>query len=61
MINGAFQREDVIDELSLVVAPVVAGETGETLFENGEMEGYSLRETKTYEESVLWLKYKKND
>lgn len=32
VINGAFERENMIDELSIVLAPIVAGEGGKSLF-----------------------------
>jgi len=59
ILNGAFQRENVIDELSLVVAPVVA-ETGDrSLFDRGQLGSYQLQDIKRYEPSVLWLNYVK--
>ncbi len=56
VLNGAFQREGVIDELSLVVAPVTAQADGLPLFDCGSMESYKLAK---YENrcGVLWLKY----
>lgn len=57
VLNGAFQREEVIDELSLVVAPVVAGAESKPLFEDSRIETYTLKEVKQPENSVLWLNY----
>lgn len=60
VLNGAFQREHVIDELSLVVAPVVAAVEDKPLFDGSAMEGYALQEIKQYENSVFWLNYAHN-
>ena len=56
-INGAFQREGLIDELSLVQAPLVADADSKPLFEQGVLENYTLREASVTEEGVLWLRY----
>ena len=45
IINGSFQRADLIDELSLVTAPVVAGE-GKPLFDKSGFSAFSLAEIK---------------
>lgn len=42
IINGFFQRADVIDELSLVTAPIVADKGGKPLFMNGTLSNYEL-------------------
>ncbi len=42
IINGAFQRADVIDELSLVIAPIVAGADDKPLFTDSTMSDYAL-------------------
>ncbi|WP_458407728.1 RibD family protein [Anaerotignum sp.] len=60
VINGAFQREGLIDELSLVVAPVVAGKEDKPLFDGSGMECYHLHEVKQMGDSVFWMNYKKN-
>ena len=59
VINGYFQRADCIDELSLVVAPVVSQGDGKPLFENADISGFNLKEIKEYDDSVLWLNYTK--
>ena len=48
VLDGAFQRAGVIDELSLVVAPVVASAADKPLFLNGVIEEYHLAEAKNY-------------
>ena len=59
VINGAFQREGLVDELSLVVSPVVAGKEDKPLFDGSGMEGYHLQEVKQMEKDVICLNYKK--
>jgi len=56
ILNGAFHRAGVIDELSLVVAPVTASAEDKPLMDRGRMEEYRLRDVKQYGE-VLWLNY----
>jgi len=58
-INGAFQRERVVDALSLVVAPMVAGEEDKPLFTDSVMEAYALSGVKQYDGGILWLNYQK--
>lgn len=57
ILNGAFQRSGVIDELSLVVAPMVAGAEDKPLFADGALESYSLEDVQ-YRRGDLWLNYK---
>lgn len=56
-INGAFQRAGLIDELSLVVAPVVAAAEDKPLFMNSHIADFTLSECKAYDGGVVWLKY----
>lgn len=56
ILNGAFQRAGVIDELSLVVAPVTAAAEDKPLMDGSGMERYRLRDVKRYGE-VLLLNY----
>ena len=60
IINGAFERENVINELSLVVAPIIAGTEGKPLFYESEIQNYTLTETKLLPDSAVWLNYLKN-
>lgn len=57
ILNGAFQRCGVIDELSLVVAPVTA-EGGKPLFTQGAMDAYRLTGVRR-EGDTLVLNYKR--
>lgn len=57
ILNGAFQRAGVIDELSLVVDPVIGGE-GKPLCTDSQVEEYRLVELKNHN-GILWLNYRK--
>lgn len=58
IINGAFQRADVIDELSLVVAPITADKNDKPLFMKGTVSGFELVESKV-KNGVSVLNYKR--
>ena len=58
ILNGAFQRAGVIDELSLVVAPTVADAEDKPLFMDARMEHYHLEDVQ-YRNDTLWLNYKR--
>ncbi len=58
IINGAFQRADVIDALSLVVAPVTADKNDKPLFMNGKSSDFRLVRTEA-KDGVLILYYQK--
>ena len=58
ILDGAFQRAGVIDELSLVMAPIVGEANAKPLFTASHMENYRLAEAKPCG-SALWLNYKK--
>ncbi len=55
-INGAFLQADVVDELSLVAAPVIAGAESKPLFENSKIKHFHLIRTETHD-SALWLNF----
>ena len=57
ILNGAFQRAGVVDELSLVVDPVIGGE-GKPLCMDSNVEEYRLADLKNYD-GILWLNWKK--
>ncbi len=59
IVKGGFAEADVIDELSLVVAPIVADTEEKPLFMKSKMTEYKLAEVKQYDGGVLWLNYKK--
>lgn len=57
-INGSFQKCDAIDELSIVLAPVVASSGNKSLFSCSDISGYELMKTQV-EDSVVTLQYKR--
>lgn len=59
IVNGYFEHADLIDELSLVVAPIVAEAEGKPLFMNSVVSDFELREIKRYDNSVVWMNYKR--
>ena len=60
IVNGYFQRADVIDELSLVVAPTIANTDDKPLFMNSTVSDFELKEIKRYDD-VVWINYKKGE
>ncbi len=58
IINGAFQRAGAVDELSLVVSPVIADKDAKPLFMDAEMADFVLTASDN-ENGNLVLNYKK--
>lgn len=58
IINGAFERADVIDEISLVTAPIVADKDDKPLFTSGLTKTFKLKEAES-RDGVLLSRYKK--
>ncbi len=58
ILNGAFQRAGVVDELSLVVAPMVANAEDKPLFMDSNMADFRLQEVKNTD-GVVWMHYKR--
>ena len=56
ILNGAFQREDMVDELSLVVMPCVAEEGDKPLFWQSALSEYRLEESGLVN-GAPWLRY----
>lgn len=63
-MNYSFLHEGLIDELSLIVAPLADGNTSSvSIFERSEFleetapSHFSLKEAKVMDSSVLWLRY----
>ena len=57
IVNGYFERADMIDELSLVVAPMIAGSEDKPLFMNSTMTAYKVKTIKQYNDGVVWINY----
>ena len=60
IINGAFQKAELIDELSLVMVPTVADTDSKPLFFESNIENYKLTACRQLKNGVLSLRYKKN-
>ncbi len=60
IINGSFQRADVIDELSLVVAPIVADKDDKPLFMDSTILNFKLNKAETISGNLV-LNYKRNN
>jgi len=58
IINGAFERDGFVDELSLVVAPVIAGGDSKPLFCEASISDFTLSDIKREGDCVI-LNYKK--
>ncbi len=58
ILNGSFQRADAIDELSLVVAPIVANSQDKPLFMNSTISNYELTKSENINGNLI-LNYKK--
>lgn len=58
LINGALLDAGVIDELSVVVAPIVDGGSGATVFSNCASAGLQLIESRQLGGGAMWLRYK---
>lgn len=59
VLNGAFQRAGVIDELSLVVDPVIGGE-GKPLCWDSRVEEYQLADLKNHD-GIIWMHYRRKE
>lgn len=59
IINGAFLQEHVVDELSLVVAPVIADAVDKPVFYGSDMKSFELMQATTVNGGNIWLRYRK--
>lgn len=59
VLDGAFQRSGMIDELSLVSVPVVGDKDDKPLFWDSVQESYRLTEARPLDSGALWLRYQK--
>ena len=58
LINGSFEKAGLIDELSIIQAPLTEPESDKLIFENGFSSAYDLKEIKQLLAS-LWIRYKR--
>lgn len=59
IINGAFLKSDLVDELSLVVVPLIANKEDKSLFNNSEIKKFKLIEVKEISDNGFYLKYRR--
>lgn len=59
ILNGAFLKSHVVDELSLVVAPMIAEAEDKPVFYGSDIESFELMQAKVLEGGNLWLQYRK--
>lgn len=60
IINGSFQRADAIDELSLVVAPIVADKEDKPLFMDSTISNFKLTKSESINGNIV-LNYRRNN
>ncbi len=58
ILDGAFERAGAVDELSLVVAPMIAGKESKPLFMDADIASFELVKTEN-ENGILVLNYKR--
>jgi len=49
----------VIDEISLIVAPIIACTEDKPLFMGSIISNFELKELKQYDNGIVWMNYKK--
>ncbi len=59
IINGSFQCEDFIDSISLIVAPIIAGQYDKPLFMDSMMSEFRLIGANPMGDGSVWLRYAK--
>ncbi len=52
-------EKDVVDELSLIVAPVIADTEDKPLFMKSTLSAFKLSEVKQLDGGAVWLNYKR--
>ena len=60
LINGSFMKAGVIDEISLVQCPITAEKDDKSLFNEGNIESYSLETLKPLRNGFYALYKRKN-
>ncbi len=59
--NGGFQQCGLIDELSVVIAPVLGAADDKPLCMNGTSDSFALNDHVVYDSGVVWLDYQRKD
>ncbi len=55
VINGAFLNADIVDELSLVYVPLIAGKESQPLFHESVLKKYTMRGT-AIKDGTVWVR-----
>lgn len=58
IINGAFLRAGMVDELSLVVSPAIADKDDKPLFMDADMTDFRLISAETLDDGAVWMRYR---
>ena len=58
IIDQSFLMNNCVDEISLIICPLIGGK-GETLFLDGKIVEYNLKETEKIKDGNIWVYYKK--
>ena len=61
VLNGVFQREGFIDELSLVHLPLIADAKDKELFDQSVPMSFQFKDAKKLTENALWLRYTRTE
>ena len=59
IINGAFLKEDLIDELSLVVVPLIASSNDKPLFYESDIKEFKLIESNVYDDNSMYVRFRR--
>lgn len=59
VINGAFERAGLVDELSLVQLPVIAGKGSKPLFDDSEICDFELKDMQKLDGGAVWMRFRK--
>ena len=59
IINGAFLRADAVDNISQVIAPVIADQGDKPLFSDAEMTEFRMISCERSEQGAVWIRYAK--
>lgn len=59
IINGAFLRAGAVDNISQVIAPIVADKDGKPLFFDSSLTEFRMLECKAMKDGSVWIWYAK--
>ena len=58
ILNGVLIQNRLVDELSLLIAPVLAGKDNPTLFKNvNRLYKLNLKDSKVFDDGLMWVLY----